>query len=264
VGLSLLSRFGASDLLFKGLLSVGSGDVGSSDVASVLFGRSLCHHHAVGLSASATLDASHSQTTSDNRAGNPEFTSQSILGFPGNVTTSDLGIGQSGLSAERGTHSLGGERVSSGFVSEQAASLQLIAETLLANSKLSSQPLGAFASNISFDRVLKVSRRGFSGHVYNLETKTGWYIAEGILTHNCRCTSIPSIKGVKTNVQSGSVAFAELPAEDQQIILGPSRYEMYAQGTPLEDFVILTRDKDWGGAYQVRPLYKLKSRKKAA
>jgi SPP1 gp7 family putative phage head morphogenesis protein len=81
---------------------------------------------------------------------------------------------------------------------------------------------------------------------------------------SCRCTPIPSVKGVKTNVQSGSVAFAELPVEDQQTILGPSRYEMYASGTALNDFVILTRDKDWGGAYQVRPLYAMKSRKRAA
>jgi SPP1 gp7 family putative phage head morphogenesis protein len=81
---------------------------------------------------------------------------------------------------------------------------------------------------------------------------------------SCRCTSIPAIKGSHPNIQSGSVAFANLPVEQQQTILGPSRYEMYASGTPLDDFVILTRDKDWGGAYQVRPLWKLKSRKKAA
>lgn len=81
---------------------------------------------------------------------------------------------------------------------------------------------------------------------------------------SCRCTSIPSVKGVKTNVQVGSVAFAELTAAQQKEILGPSRYEIYAAGTPLSDFVMLTRDKEWGGAYQVKPLYKLKSKKRAA
>lgn len=80
---------------------------------------------------------------------------------------------------------------------------------------------------------------------------------------SCRCTSIPEIRGVKTNVQSGSVLFANLPVEQQQTILGPSRYEMYVAGTPLEDFTILTRDPDWGGAYQVRPLWKMKSQQAA-
>ena len=81
---------------------------------------------------------------------------------------------------------------------------------------------------------------------------------------SCRCTSIPSIKGEKTNVRSGSVAFANLEPDQQQTILGPSRYEMYASGTSLDDFVILTRDKDWGGAYQVRPLHRMKDRRIAA
>jgi hypothetical protein len=36
---------------------------------------------------------------------------------------------------------------------------------------------------------------------------------------------------------------------------------MFLEGASLEDFVILTRDKDWGGAYQVRPLYRMKEAK---
>jgi SPP1 gp7 family putative phage head morphogenesis protein len=80
----------------------------------------------------------------------------------------------------------------------------------------------------------------------------------------CRCTSVPAVKGSHPDIQTGSVAFANLPADEQQTILGPSRYEMYVSGTSLDDFVILTRDKDWGGAYQVRPLYRMKERKKAA
>jgi SPP1 gp7 family putative phage head morphogenesis protein len=81
---------------------------------------------------------------------------------------------------------------------------------------------------------------------------------------SCRCTSIPSVKGSDFNITAGSVAFAKLPAAQQQTILGSSRYEMYSKGTALDDFVILTRDKDWGGAYQVRPLWKMKSRRRAA
>lgn len=81
---------------------------------------------------------------------------------------------------------------------------------------------------------------------------------------SCRCTSIPSVKGTKTNMQVGSVAFANLPPDQQATILGPSRYEMFKSGTPLDEFVMLTRDKDWGGAYQVRPLWKMKQKRRAA
>lgn len=36
--------------------------------------------------------------------------------------------------------------------------------------------------------VLRVSRHEFRGTVFNLQTVRGWYTANGILTHNCRCT----------------------------------------------------------------------------
>jgi SPP1 gp7 family putative phage head morphogenesis protein len=80
----------------------------------------------------------------------------------------------------------------------------------------------------------------------------------------CRCTSVPAPKGSHPNITAGAVLFNQLPDAQQQTILGPSRYEMFRAGTPLDEFVILTRDKDWGGAYQVRPLYAMKSRKRAA
>jgi len=39
--------------------------------------------------------------------------------------------------------------------------------------------------------VLWVGREPFSGHVYNFETESGTYWADGILTHNCRSTTVP-------------------------------------------------------------------------
>jgi SPP1 gp7 family putative phage head morphogenesis protein len=82
---------------------------------------------------------------------------------------------------------------------------------------------------------------------------------------SCRCTSIPNIRGEKSNVQSGTVLFRELPISQQQEILGPGRFEMWANGEidSLMEFTMLTRDKQWGPSYQVRPLYQLKKRRAA-
>ncbi len=80
----------------------------------------------------------------------------------------------------------------------------------------------------------------------------------------CRCTSVPAVKGSHPNITAGAVLFNELPVAQQQTILGPTRYEMFKAGAQLEDFVILTRDKDWGGAYQVRPLWKMIKKQRAA
>lgn len=42
-------------------------------------------------------------------------------------------------------------------------------------------------------RVIDHGFRYFSGHVYNLESDSGWYLANGIVSHNCRCSSIARI-----------------------------------------------------------------------
>lgn len=80
---------------------------------------------------------------------------------------------------------------------------------------------------------------------------------------SCRCTSVPAVKDSTFPGQSGADAFAALPPEQQLEVLGPSRYEMYQQGASLKDFTMLTRDKKWGGAYIVRPLWMLKKKKAA-
>jgi SPP1 gp7 family putative phage head morphogenesis protein len=80
---------------------------------------------------------------------------------------------------------------------------------------------------------------------------------------NCRCTAVPAVKGSRPNIQAGSVAFAKLSPEQQQAVLGPTRYIMLQEGASLMDFVTLTRDPDWGPQYAARPLYKMKARKAA-
>lgn len=56
----------------------------------------------------------------------------------------------------------------------------------------SSEALLRFAGEVSLDQVIRVRRKPFSGHVYNLQTITGWYIANDIVIHNCRCVIIPA------------------------------------------------------------------------
>ena len=43
------------------------------------------------------------------------------------------------------------------------------------------------------DNIVDVQTIPFSGHVYNLQTVEGFYIAQGIVTHNCRCVILPEL-----------------------------------------------------------------------
>ncbi len=47
----------------------------------------------------------------------------------------------------------------------------------------------------ALDNVVSVGLRKYNGHVYNLQTLDGWYTANGIITHNCRCAWIPANVG---------------------------------------------------------------------
>ena len=44
-----------------------------------------------------------------------------------------------------------------------------------------------FSGDISLQKIIKVRNMDFAGHVYNLQTESGLYVAAGIITHNCRC-----------------------------------------------------------------------------
>ena len=48
----------------------------------------------------------------------------------------------------------------------------------------------AFPFPTQVSRIVKVNRRFGTTHVYNLQTTSGWYVAEGLITHNCRCKFI--------------------------------------------------------------------------
>ncbi|MDE2103719.1 MAG: hypothetical protein KGL39_41160 [Patescibacteria group bacterium] len=56
-----------------------------------------------------------------------------------------------------------------------------------ADSQSLSNLLNGIPFATQFARVVKIDRQHFSGHVFNLQTKKGWYVTEGIITHNCRC-----------------------------------------------------------------------------
>lgn len=68
-------------------------------------------------------------------------------------------------------------------------------QSLRENIGIGSYNLGGTPQSFPFveqaNRVVNMRRIYYEGHVYNLETRTGWYVTNGIVTHNCRCIAIP-------------------------------------------------------------------------
>ncbi len=49
----------------------------------------------------------------------------------------------------------------------------------------------ALAGLVALDEVIEIRRNpSWCGHVHNLETSGGWYIANNIIVHNCRCRAV--------------------------------------------------------------------------
>jgi hypothetical protein len=67
------------------------------------------------------------------------------------------------------------------------------AQTSAVNSDGMSDLIRSLSGLVAPIKLIEVGRRPFVGHVYNLETKQGWYIADGIITHNCTRIFIPKV-----------------------------------------------------------------------
>lgn len=73
----------------------------------------------------------------------------------------------------------------------QAASDHIAGDTVSAG-----ELLDALTGSVALDQVVKVERRDFAGHVYNLQTGGGWYTAQSIVVHNCRCRFAAHMPGL--------------------------------------------------------------------
>ncbi len=62
---------------------------------------------------------------------------------------------------------------------------ELFFEDTGAGAELLTERIYRSAPGVSLDEVVAVDHGSWSGHVYNLRTSQGWYVANGIVTHNC-------------------------------------------------------------------------------
>jgi SPP1 gp7 family putative phage head morphogenesis protein len=103
----------------------------------------------------------------------------------------------------------------------------------MTDSDLAENILRGNAFNVEFDSLVNLDRVSFSGHVFNLETVDGYYLADNIVTHNCRSTVIPVTKGNRKRLQERETYQDWLKRQSKAVqddILGPSRGKLYREG----------------------------------
>jgi hypothetical protein len=90
-----------------------------------------------------------------------------------------------------------------------------------------------------FSHVTSKEEIPFSGYVYNMQTENGQYLANGIVTHNCRCVRTPFFKA------GGTFASPDFddwlrgePVEVADQVLGKTRSKLFRDGKlKVERFV---------------------------
>lgn len=92
------------------------------------------------------------------------------------------------LGSSLGHHQLVGFRVPSDY---DARLLKSASNDSTADAKAFCDSIKAFSGLISFDDVIDIKVSYFSGHVYDVSSSSTLYICNGIITSNCRSSTIP-------------------------------------------------------------------------
>jgi hypothetical protein len=125
----------------------------------------------------------------------------------------------------------------------------MLAQSVATDTEAGRDAMAAFPGEVALDRVVKVTVRSFSGHVYNLETEGHWYVANGIVTHNCRCFYAPVTRswremgldiddpghrrrmdGKRPENMDFESWLKRQPVERQVEVFGPARHDMWSNG----------------------------------
>lgn len=221
----------------KRTLAASYGLMGGGGVQPVLLGRPCGHHETVGFGGSADWYFGIDEPSADRAPTDAEGLSDGILGLAGLIAGRDLVVRQP--STTGGAELDASELPSFGWGSPDTAVPKDPAQPAFADPVPTSADLARFAGDVVSDRVIDTFRRSFSGHVYNLETVAGWYIANGTIVHNCRCSIEPVVRGApKVNRRNGQRLFDEMTESEQDRQFGPEKAALLRSGDiKLEDLV---------------------------
>lgn len=248
---------GDSDTVLHRLLASPGASLGDANTAQMFLLGSLGGQQPIGFGLVAEDHACVQEAKANCRTANAAHAGDSEFGFARQVSRGDLVISHGQRKATCGRDFLAFDDGALRFGAEQPAGLDLVRQSLAASVKPGSGLLYTLASQIGLDRVLEVGVTAFSGHVYNLQTSAQWYIANGIITHNC--SLVPVVEGMpELTWTQGADWFRAQPAKTQESILGKGRYDAYRAGYfDLDSLISVRRDPTWGDSLQVAPLREL-------
>lgn len=166
-GMGLLDPFFLSDLPSL------SGGMGGGNLRFPLFGGHPLPFERFGLGLIARGDGIRYENAPYHTAVNPETISEGFFRSASGVQGDDLALGQmnSSPSLYGNTSSL------DGFSNGTSVAVQLARDFLARE-----------AGFVHFDKIARITKKEFAGHVYDLQSDVySLYICNGVIVKNCRC-----------------------------------------------------------------------------
>ena len=163
---------GAFDLFFHADLDTSPRIVRSSSIGAPLLGGSGGSQDPVGVQPGIDASANGKDGLLDDISTNAVFAGECCNGLPGSMTLSEFYAIHGDLPFSVGSLEL----LDADFVKQRNAAPE------------DGCNLGkSFSLRAKVSKIAHVDVEDFTGHVYNLETSSGWYITGSLVVHNCRC-----------------------------------------------------------------------------
>jgi SPP1 gp7 family putative phage head morphogenesis protein len=163
--------------LIKAALSSEGGIVRRDDLRAPFGFGHLCPLHALGFASSANFAAGELQHAIDRAPRHSVALRDRVAGLARLVGRDNFSGGQVGRATDGAV--VGAEKADDDFRRD---------------AELARKLLSGDAGPVFLDKIVARDVVDFRGHVFNLETPRGFYSANGIVTHNCRCAWIPVVK----------------------------------------------------------------------
>lgn len=156
-----------------GLGLAADGIMSGSRIAAILLRGTLTHSQLIGLRFPSDYDARLYKTAANDTSADIKLFGDGIFAHPGSIHISDL------LDIKRDFNSL----------KRNTASLETALDGRSCDSVGLCDFISAFSGFVTFDDIIFVTNKYYSGHVYDASSLSTLYIANGIITSNCRCST---------------------------------------------------------------------------
>lgn len=161
-----------------GLGLAADGIMSGSRIAEILLRGTLTHSQLIGLRLPSDYDARLYKTAANDTSADIKLFCDGIFAHPGSIHISDL------LDIKRDFNSL----------KRNTASLETTLDGRFCDPVGLCDFINAFSGFVTFDDIIFVTNKYYSGHVYDASSLSTLYIANGIITSNCRCSTAAYMK----------------------------------------------------------------------